>query len=280
MDTALVSICIPAYNSEALIHETIDSLLNQTYKNIEVVIVDDNSTDNTLKKIKEYESKDDRVKVFRNENNLGMSGNWNKCLSYCSGKYIKLCCADDLLREDSIEKEVEILEKYDNVVMVCSDTRLLDVNGSFKGVFKRYKNNGIINGKKLVKKGFFSQDYFGAPQAVTFRKSSLDIVGGFDTYYTYILDYDFFASVAMLGDVYNIHEMLNFFRVRNDSNTGQVMGGDKQKLAIYLDEHRHLFNKQKEALGLSDRDLSVCMMIRRLRCFMAYVYLKVFVRSR
>ena len=71
----LVSVCIPAYNNAGYIRETIDSILNQTYHNIELVVVDDNSKDNTLDVIRSV--KDSRVKVYHNEENLGMVGNWN-----------------------------------------------------------------------------------------------------------------------------------------------------------------------------------------------------------
>ena len=84
----LVSVCIPAYNNAAYIKETIDSILGQTYSNLELVICDDRSKDDTVKVIEAI--KDDRIKLFQNEKNLGMSGNWNHCLSKCSGEFIKL----------------------------------------------------------------------------------------------------------------------------------------------------------------------------------------------
>lgn len=73
MTTPLVSICIPAYNNRDVIEKTIDSILNQTYTNIELVIVDDNSKDDTYEILKKID--DDRVRVLRNEQNLGMVGN-------------------------------------------------------------------------------------------------------------------------------------------------------------------------------------------------------------
>ena len=96
----LVSVCIPAYNNAAYIKETIDSILSQTYENLELVICDDNSKDNTAKVIEGI--KDERIKFYKNEKNLGMSGNWNHCLSKCSGEFIKLICADDMLDRKSV----------------------------------------------------------------------------------------------------------------------------------------------------------------------------------
>lgn len=278
MQEKLVSICIPAYNSEKFIKKTVASILRQTYENIELIIVDDCSSDGTYALMEEFAKADKRVRIYKNDENLGMSGNWNKCLSLCTGDYMKLCCADDLLARRAVEKEVAALENNPSAVLVCSDTKLVDVNGKPKGFYKRYKKQGLVDGAYVVKKGFFSQDYFGAPQANTFRRSAYEKTIGIDPYFTYIVDYDFLVSIAMQGDIYIIHEPLNLFCVRNDSNTGNVMGGDKEKLDIYLKEHYHLFNKQKTALNLTDRDIRLCMAKRRLRCFMASVYLKVVVR--
>lgn len=273
----LVSVCIPAYNNAEYIMDTINSILNQTYENLELVIVDDNSTDNTYEVLKRIQ--DERVKVYHNEKNLGMSGNWNRCLSLCSGEFMKLVGADDMLAETSLEKEVQALVDNPSAVLAESDTKLVDLNGKGKGFYKRYGRSGLVDGKKICRRGFFNKDYFGAPQANTFRRSALEKVGGFDSDFTYILDYDFFVSLACEGDVYIIHEALNLFRVRKDSNTGAIMGDDKEKAAVYVAEHRHLLEKNRERLGLSDTDIRLSMLIRRLRCFAGSVYLKLFVHK-
>lgn len=270
-----VSVCIPAYNNAEYILETIESILNQTWKNLELVICDDKSTDNTVQVIESLE--DSRIRLYKNEKNLGMSGNWNMCLSKCKGEFIKLVCADDLLAPECIEKEVNALIEYPTAVLAESDTRLLDLDGRQKGFYKRYAADGVCNGKKIARAGMFVKDYFGAPLANTFRRSILEEVGGFDTWYTYILDYDFFVTLACKGDVFIIHEPLNFFRVRNDSNTGEVMAGDKTQ--VYVDEHIHLVRKFQKELGLSETEVKRSIRIRKLRNFAAGIYLKLFVRK-
>lgn len=271
----LVSVCIPAYNNAAYIKETIDSILNQTYQNLELVICDDKSKDNTVEVIESI--KDDRIKLYKNEKNLGMSGNWNNCLHKCTGEFIKLVCADDMLAKDCLEKEVKALMDNPTAVLAESDTKLLDLDGKPKGFYKRYKTSGLTDGKKIARAGFFVKNYFGAPLANTFRRTTAEKVGGFDTWYTYILDYDFWVTLACMGDVYIIHEPLNYFRVRNDSNTGEVMSGSKTN--VYVEEHIHLVNKFKEELHLSDGDIKRSVLIRKFRNFAAGVYLKLFVRK-
>ncbi|MCI8490045.1 MAG: glycosyltransferase [Lachnospiraceae bacterium] len=271
----LVSVCIPAYNNAAYIKETIDSILNQTYRNFELIICDDRSGDNTVEVIKAI--KDERITLYKNEKNLGMAGNWNNCLQKCNGEFIKLICADDLLAKNCLEQEVRALRRNPTAVFVSSDTKLLDLDGKPKGFYKRYKTDGLTDGKKIARAGFFVKNYFGAPLANMFRKSAMEKAGGFDPWYTYILDYDFWVQLACMGDVYIIHEPLNYFRVRNDSNTGEVMLGNKAN--DYVKEHIHLVNKFKQELNLSDRDINRSIRIRKLRNFAAGIYLKIFVRK-
>lgn len=270
----LVSICIPAYNNAAYIKETIDSILGQTWENLELVICDDNSKDDTAAVVLSIE--DDRIKFYQNEKNLGMSGNWNNCLSKCTGEFIKLICADDMLAPDCIEKEVRALMRYPTAVLAESDTKLFDLNGRPKGFYRRYKASGLTDGKTIARAGFFVKNYFGAPLANTFRRSILETSGGFDSWYTYILDYDFWVRLACMGDVYIIHEPLNYFRVRNDSNTGNVMAGDQTE--AYVKEHIHLVNKFKEELRLSEADVKRSIRMRKIRNFAAGIYLRLFVR--
>ena len=158
----LVSICIPAYNNAAYIKDTIDSILSQTYKNLELVIVDDKSKDDTVAVIKSIP--DERIRLYENEKNLGMSGNWNHCLELCKGEYIKLICADDMLAPDAIEKEARALTEHPDVVMAESDTRLVDLNGKYKGWYRRYRTKGVESGKKIARKGFY-------PRIISARRS-------------------------------------------------------------------------------------------------------------
>lgn len=278
-----VYVCIPAYNNGQYIGETIESIINQSYNNIHLIIVDDNSQDDTWEVLKSYKNKDSRIAIYQNKKNLGMAGNWNRCLELCleqdDCEFIKLVCADDLLERSLIEREVQVLLRYPNVVLVSSNTKLIDLKGKNKGFYKRFYEKGPVKGAKIVRRGFFVKDYFGAPQANMFRKSICVMGKGFDPNLTYIIDYDFFVSIAKCGDVYAIHEPLNFFRVRGDSNTGQVMGANKEKTKRYIYEHRYLVEKNANELKLARWEVELSVYIRKIRCFMAAVYLKIFVRK-
>ena len=107
MRDALVSVCIPVYNGEQTIEKTIESVLKQTYKNLEIVVLDNCSTDNTREVVGSFD--DARLKLVVNERNLGMMGNWNRCFDYASGKYMIIMCADDIITSDCIGIKVSAI---------------------------------------------------------------------------------------------------------------------------------------------------------------------------
>ncbi len=107
----LVSIITPLYNCEKYIEETILSVINQTYKNWEMIIVDDCSKDNGTEIVEKYQRKDNRIKLFKNEINLGGAGTRNKCIEKAKGKYIAFLDSDDLWKKEKLEKQISFMEK-------------------------------------------------------------------------------------------------------------------------------------------------------------------------
>src|SRR3954447_2239406 len=103
----LVSILMTAFNREKYIGEAIQSVLDSSYTNLELIIVDDNSTDRTVEIARSYQKKDVRIKVFINERQLGDYPNRNKAASYATGKYIKYVDSDDYIYPRGLEMMVE-----------------------------------------------------------------------------------------------------------------------------------------------------------------------------
>ncbi len=273
----LVSICIPAYNNADTILDTVASVLASDYDNIEVIIVDDCSTDDTYEKILGLDPS--KVFVYKNEKNLGMAGNWNRCLSLCRGEYVRLLCADDRIDADLISKEVALLESNPSVVMVSSDTAFINEAGEVVGHYDRYRKGalshgfGVVSGREIFLHSLFTRDHLGAPLANLFKKSAADAVGGFDASFSYIIDYDFFAGIALLGDVYVLHEKKNRFMLRDGSNTDEVLGGDRGR--EYVNEHKKLVEKYAPVLGLNGFEKWLSVTIRKVTVFLGGIYLRI-----
>ena len=271
----LVSIVIPAYNNENTIIATLESIRNQSYKNIEIIIIDDNSKDKTLQLVTEQQKKDNRIKIYHNSTNLGMIGNWNKCIQMSNGEFVKLVCADDLLDKNEIEKETGVMILNPSVNLVESDTRLIDINGKKTGSFKRYHKSVLVKGKKIARTSIIWNNFFGAPVNNLIRKSVLDKTGYFDEQFTYILDFDMWMKIACTGDVYIIHELLNSFRIRNDSNTGNLIGKDRE---TYVAEHQRLVDKYAGELQLNRFEYAFSIWFRKFRNAAIGIYLRVFAK--
>lgn len=132
MNNPLVSILIPVYNTEKYVAEAIESVLNQTYKNIEIIIVDDGSTDKSWEIVESYRQKyPDIIKTHR-QKNKGACAARNKALELSSGQYIQYLDADDLISNNKIEEQLRLLLKYNpkNSIVFCSGKKFLGYNVS------------------------------------------------------------------------------------------------------------------------------------------------------
>ncbi|QIZ52424.1 glycosyltransferase [Dickeya zeae] len=128
MASPLISIGIPAYNHAAFIKETIESALNQSIKNIEIIIVDDASTDDTAKIASAYVGKDPRVKFIQNEKNLGPAKTTEILLANAEGKYFSPVPSDDFLAPDKYEKLLKVIEADPEMAFVFNDVIFVDEN--------------------------------------------------------------------------------------------------------------------------------------------------------
>jgi glycosyltransferase involved in cell wall biosynthesis len=124
---SLVSIIIPAYNAERFISETINSVLNQTYTNWELIIINDGSTDKTLDIIQRFSANDNRISYIT-KNNSGVSDTRNKGIEAAKGEYIAFLDADDVWMQNNLEKKIEVLKKDPSVDFVYSNMMQADQN--------------------------------------------------------------------------------------------------------------------------------------------------------
>lgn len=104
----LVSICIPTYNCARHLKKALESIINQTYDNLEIIISDNASTDNTLALLQEFN--DPRIKIYKNSKNIGGEKNWSRCIELAGGEYIAIFHADELYLPDMVQKQVEAFQ--------------------------------------------------------------------------------------------------------------------------------------------------------------------------
>lgn len=185
----LVTVIMPVYNAEEFLAESIDSILRQTFKDFEFLIINDGSTDNSLSLIRSYEERDHRITVIDQENK-GVVASANTAITRSRGEYIARMDADDVSMPERLEQGVHILQKSLETILVCSDFEVIDDKGCFRyrefvpphdSDIKRalFLRNPIANGSTLI------------------RKSALVDAGLFDD--TFAEDFHMWMKLSELG---------------------------------------------------------------------------------
>ena len=198
----IVSVLITAYNRETYISQAIESVLNSTYQNFELIIVDDKSSDGTFDIIQQYKS-DMRIRIFRNDKNLGQFVNRNKAASYATGKYIKYLDSDDIIYPHGLEVMVKTIEQFPEAGCAISHDRLhedkpypvlLTPLDSYRAYFF---NGGFPN---------------SGPSAAIIRKDVFDELGGFREQQYVGNDTEFWLRVAAKYPIIKMQPSLIWYR--------------------------------------------------------------------
>ena len=225
--STLVSVCIPVYNGAPFIKNTIEMVLAQNYDNMEVLVSDNASTDNTVEEIKKIQDK--RVKLFQNETNLGMGGNWNCLIDRAQGEYVIIVCADDFILPGAIKAKAQVLDDNPDVDIVFSSTYVMNEKGR-----KLFQRRPFRKSQKLIKEEtqrdlFVKSNFFAEPPNNMMRKSAMDKAGKFDSSLWYTIDWDYYLRILNYGNAYYIDKPYEGFRISSSSATGSSLSG-KEKI--------------------------------------------------
>lgn len=223
-NTPLVSVLIPTYNVSKYINEAIGSILEQTYKNLEVIIVDDGSSDGTYELLEVLARTDSRIKLFKNLENMRIVETLNFALKIAKGEYIARMDGDDISLPERIAKQVEFLNTNKDVDLVGLNVIAIDDDGH---ELKRLKySSNPINANQLV-------EYFSpVPHFWLARTSTYQKVGNYRI--ATVEDYDFLLRMSTLGLKFcNIQEFLYKQRIRQ-GNTATASGLIQRKLIEYV----------------------------------------------
>lgn len=167
----LVSICIPTYNRAAMVEAAIRSALAQTYEHVRVVVIDNHSTDGTVKLLEYFQSAHpDRFRFVVNDENIGLHGNFQRCVDLAEGPYFKILCSDDVAYPTLVEKQVNVLESHPSVVAVTARRRRRTDNLLFRlydPVLQMHA--GLWKGGDAVRYVFRVANLIGGPVQVLAR---------------------------------------------------------------------------------------------------------------
>ena len=204
MPLPMISVLMPIYNAELYVGEAIESILNQTYKNFEFIIIDDGSTDNSLNIIKSY--KDDRIKLFQNDENKGLIYTLNRGLDLAQGKYIARMDSDDISLPKRFEIQVNFLEQNKNIGILGTGAKGFGV----KSFIHSY--NGRVSGIDLMKACVIFHP------TVFLRKEFFDKFNlRYSVDYKACEDYELWTRAIRFMEIYNIPDILLNYRVHTSN---------------------------------------------------------------
>lgn len=227
----LVSICIPTFNGERYLKECLDSCLSQTFKDFEIVICDDGSTDGTVTVIKEYIKDNSVIRFFENDQNLGMVGNWNNCINKSRGEWIKFVFQDDYLSSDCLS--IFTSQAAANVNLIVSKRNfILNDHSDPEHVNYYAKDLRTLDNVSVHKGPYFSPEllsaiavenicmnFIGEPSLIFFRKNMVNELGYFTDSLKQICDLEFVLRIGTSYGLIYIPEKICAFRVHNESAT-------------------------------------------------------------
>ena len=222
MNEPLVSVIMPAYNAERFIEESIKSILNQTYRNLELIIVIDCSNDNTIQILEKFSSNDERIIVLNNDTNLGCAQSRNKALQKAKGEYIAFCDSDDVWRKNKIEKQFNHINNS-NADMIFTAYEMID---SF-GQHIKYRNIK----EKVLMDDLLKENY--VIFSTTFFKK--EVIGNirFDGFWFHE-DYVFLLECLRNGlEFHGINDYLVKYRVHNLGRSFNKISAAKYRWKIY-----------------------------------------------
>ncbi|AFY99667.1 glycosyltransferase family 2 protein [Calothrix sp. PCC 6303] len=238
-----VSVVIPAYNAMAYLPQTIDSVLNQTFTDFEILVIDNSSSDNIIEWVSQI--KDSRITLITHENR-GATNSRNIGILRAKGEYIAFLDADDLWEKTKLEKQVSCLEQNPSVGLVYTWTDLIDSTGKLLKLSIKHQEEGYIWEKVVI------QDVVGNGSCAMVRASCFQEVGLFDSNVGIADDFDMWIRIAAVYEFAVVKECLVLYR-QHQNNSSK----NRQKI---IETHAQIIEK-------SFRDVSLNLLYLRNRAY-------------
>ena len=253
----LVSIIMPAFNSELFIEESIQSVVEQSYSNWELIIIDDGSTDNTSTLINTYKKIDKRIRHYK-QINKGPAAARNNGIKRAKGKYITFLDSDDMYLKNGISLLVNEIDHYDRIALIYADLILLNEKNQMQDRFV----SEPLEKPQLYHQFLFSNPII--PSSIIVRKELLLSLGGFNENYPFIEDYDLWLRIIEIAEIGKLNEKVCIRRL--DSNIHKYNGS---KLRYYHDLARYTFLKR---INIDDLFLDVLSPLEKSKSLEVLAY--------
>lgn len=236
MNDPLVSVVMAIYNEERFICQAIESIINQTYKNLELIIIDDCSKDGTFKAIEKYLLNEKRIRYLCNDSNIGLARSLNRGIDISLGKYVARMDGDDISLVQRLKRQVEYLTSHDNCAVVGTGTIIIDEDGS------KLFNMVPPEDHRVLKKILKTRNPF-THGSLMFNKKILVEHGTYDSKLRGCEDYELLLRLSEKHEIANINEMLFCWRktIRGESNLKRKELRERTTLA------RRVFTAKKQS---------------------------------
>jgi glycosyltransferase involved in cell wall biosynthesis len=216
------SICIPAYNASRFLSATIESILSQSFRDFEIVIVNNGSTDNTAMLISTF--LDDRIRVVTNLETVPAHENWTRTIGLAKGDWLKIVCADDLLRPNALQVIHDDLMGHPEVSIHAGIRDVIDESGILvKSAKAQFSNGALLELVDLVN-GILNTgtNPLGEPLCLTWSSSLSGQVGSFSGNWKYFIDLDYWLRLSKRSPIFYSSEVVGSFRVSRGSWTSSI----------------------------------------------------------
>jgi glycosyltransferase involved in cell wall biosynthesis len=215
----IVSVLIPSYNHENYIEDCLQSVLEQTFQDFEIIITDDGSTDETVEKIKRFT--DPRIQLFVHEKNQGASIAANHCFAKSNGKYIAMLSSDDIWLPEKLEKQVEYLEKHADISAVFSRVLWIDKLGNPLSQ-ENCPYYDVFNVENRTRfewlNHFFSHGNALCHPSSLIRRNNLESIGYLNPLFAALPDFDLWVRLCLNTNIFIMDEKLIRFRYFEDKS--------------------------------------------------------------
>lgn len=218
-----ISVIIPVFNDEETISETITSVLDQSFKNLEIIVINAGSTDSTLEKISQFS--DQRLAVYSYPR-ANVAVNRNRGFSHAQGDYISFIDADDLWTEDKLATQIQALNEHPNCSVVYSWTDCIDEQSRIIRHCSYVKWQGDVYSQLLL------DDFIGSGSNVMMTRTAFETVGGFDETLTNAQDTDMWVRLAQIYQFAVVPRSQIRYRIRSNSMSSNILGLEKSNLTV------------------------------------------------